>query len=1152
MRFQRLDLLKFGKFSDRSLEFPDSTTDFHLVVGPNEAGKSTLRAAILDLLFGIPVRSPHGFLHPLNELRLGASVSNGETSLDFVRIKAQRQTLRTPANDALPDLALEPFLGGIDRDFFDHMFGLDHFRLVEGGNDILNAESDIGRILFQSAAGVTSLGTVRDQLAAEADKLWAPRKSAERAYYAAAEQLDSANSALKKASVRTKVWADANSAVETLRASLDAARASWRELDMRRARLERVRRLAPLIDALGQNDAALERLKEATDLPEDAAQALSQAERDIARAEAVLKIRRGEVTATRESLSAIFVDESLLSAEQRIAALETRRGRYEPYARDIERRKSEIQGLQAEVRRACLQLKWTYDSEEDLLLKLPSLLIRRKLGDLARKASGIEQSLKAADSSERTKKADIESLEAQLEGLSEVKVTAGLRAALRKAQSLGDPAQVQEKQRILVERAEAGLETAMRALGVWRLDIELLSKLQFPSGEALARRLRERQSLEAQVDSLSKDLSEQISAVGEAELRVNQFTELKHPTTYAMVEQARAKRDEKWASVKQRTDDFETDAKRFESAMQDADVLADTHLSNVEDVTELQSHKDELERQQHIRTRLEEQLEAAKGQLDRFSSEWTALTVAAGLDGLPLDDALDWIRKKDVVLERGHSLLEAQKDSQFALNVLADANQELRTVLEENGVAPGSAENLSVLCIQAEHLISEADGVKGRRDTLNGQLVTARQAYVALQNDLIEARKKAASWAEDWASTLSNAGLDAAYDTGTVEGALELIGEIEEKARKVCQIQAERIDTMKADLALFAEDVEALCGAIAAPLNGQEPAEAVQQFVIKVRLANQARDEQERLTTALRLAEQQVAELETSKQQAEAVIEPLKARAGVSTREALAECIAKSDEKRRLLAEDARLRRELITGGDGQSRQDIEAEIAVANLPEIATDIAALSGDLTTVVERQGTLSAELATAEATLTAIGGSDAAAQAEGQRQEALSKMADAAERYVKVFTATRLLRWSIDRYRQEKQGPMLAKASAIFKELTQGSFERLVVDFEKQPMVLEGRRPDGKHVGISGMSDGTRDQLYLALRLAALEIRLEQASKLPFIADDLFINYDDARSAAGLRAMASLAKQTQVIFLTHHHHMEALARDTLGDVINVVHL
>ncbi|WP_027793167.1 ATP-binding protein [Paraburkholderia acidipaludis] len=1152
MRFQRLDLLKFGKFSERSLEFRGSATDFHLIVGPNEAGKSTLRAAILDLLFGIPVRSPHGFLHPLNELKLGASVSNGKTSLDFVRIKAQRQTLRTPADGVLPDLALEPFLGGIDRDFFDRMFGLDHFRLVQGGNDILNAESDIGRILFQSAAGVASLGTVRDQLAAEADKLWAPRKSAERTYYAAADQLEQANSALKKASVRTKVWAEANSAVETLRESLEAARTRWRELDMRRARLERVRRLAPLIEALGQNDSALELLKEATDLPEDAARALSQAERDIARAEAVLKIRKGEVTAARESLSAISVDEFLLSAEQRIAELEARRVRYEPYARDIERRKSEIQALQGQLRRACLQLKWAYESEEALLLKLPSLLIRRKLGDLARKASGIEQSLKAADSSERTKKADIESLEAQLDGLAEVKVTAGLRAALRRAQSLGDPAQVREKQRVQVEKAETGLETALRALGVWRMDIEGLSKLQFPSGEAIAHRLRERQNLDVQVKSLSEDLSTQISAVGEAELRVSQFTELRHPTTYAMVEQARAERDEKWGTVKQRTDNFEIEVEQFESAMHDADALADTHLSNVEDVTELQSHKDELERQQHAQTRLEHQLEAARGQLDTFSSEWGALTAAAGIGGLPLDDALDWIRKKDVALERGQALLEAQKESQSTLNALADATQELLTVLEENGVAPVSAENLNALCIQAEHLISEADGVKGRRDALNGQLATARQIYLALQDDLVAARKEAASWADDWASTLSNAGLDAAYDTGTVEGALELIGEIEEKARKVCQIQAERIDTMKSDLALFAEDVEALCGAIAVPLDGQEPAEVVQQLVVKVRQANEARSERERLTAALRAAEQHVVELETAKHEAEAVIEPLKARAGVSTREALAECIAQSDEKRRLLEEASRLRRDLMAGGDGQSRQDVEGEIAAANLPEIATEIAALSGDLKTIVERQGVLSAELATAESTLTAIGGSDAAAEAEGQRQEALSKMADAAERYVKVFTAARLLRWSIDRYRQDKQGPMLAKASTIFAELTQGSFERLVVDFDKQPMVLEGRRPDGKHVGISGMSDGTRDQLFLALRLAALEIRLEQASKLPFIADDLFINYDDARSAAGLRSLASLAKQTQVIFLTHHHHMEALARDTLGDAINVVHL
>ncbi len=86
----------------------------------------------------------------------------------------------------------------------------------------------------------------------------------------------------------------------------------------------------------------------------------------------------------------------------------------------------------------------------------------------------------------------------------------------------------------------------------------------------------------------------------------------------------------------------------------------------------------------------------------------------------------------------------------------------------------------------------------------------------------------------------------------------------------------------------------------------------------------------------------------------------------------------------------------------------------------------------------------------------------------------------------------------------------------------------------------------------MGEGTRDQLYLALRLAALELHLEQTTPMPFIADDLFINYDDGRSRAGLEALATLSEKTQVIFLSHHAHLVPLARSVLGDRLNAVHL
>jgi uncharacterized protein YhaN len=90
----------------------------------------------------------------------------------------------------------------------------------------------------------------------------------------------------------------------------------------------------------------------------------------------------------------------------------------------------------------------------------------------------------------------------------------------------------------------------------------------------------------------------------------------------------------------------------------------------------------------------------------------------------------------------------------------------------------------------------------------------------------------------------------------------------------------------------------------------------------------------------------------------------------------------------------------------------------------------------------------------------------------------------------------------------------------------------------------------HFQHSGLSDGTRDQLYLALRLAALELHLEQAMPLPFIADDLFINYDDARAEAGLEALVALSEQTQVIFLSHHDHLVPTVQDIFWKQVNVV--
>ena len=55
MRIQRLDLLRYGRFTATHLALPASNSDIHIVFGPNEAGKSTALPQSKTCCSGYPV-----------------------------------------------------------------------------------------------------------------------------------------------------------------------------------------------------------------------------------------------------------------------------------------------------------------------------------------------------------------------------------------------------------------------------------------------------------------------------------------------------------------------------------------------------------------------------------------------------------------------------------------------------------------------------------------------------------------------------------------------------------------------------------------------------------------------------------------------------------------------------------------------------------------------------------------------------------------------------------------------------------------------------------------------------------------------------------------------------------------------------------------
>lgn len=173
-------------------------------------------------------------------------------------------------------------------------------------------------------------------------------------------------------------------------------------------------------------------------------------------------------------------------------------------------------------------------------------------------------------------------------------------------------------------------------------------------------------------------------------------------------------------------------------------------------------------------------------------------------------------------------------------------------------------------------------------------------------------------------------------------------------------------------------------------------------------------------------------------------------------------------------------------------------------------------------------------------------DAAAHYRQQAESCAARLRQDASRFLRLRLAAHFLRSQIERFRKENQGPLLEKSGQVFQGITRGAFGGLGAEFNADDTpILVGLRPDQPSVSIEGMSDGTRDQLYLALRLAALDQYLEKHEPMPLILDDLLITCDNDRATAILPQLVTLARRTQVFLFTHHDHLVELCRKTLGE-------
>ena len=1178
MKIRELSLTAFGPFTDRTLVFDDDSGGLHIVYGPNEAGKSSALRGLKALLYGIDERTPDNFLHANEKLRIGGRLENSDgRAVDFVRRKGRKRTLLNAAGDTLDDQALAPALQGVTAELFGTLFGIDHQALRRGGQEILEQKGEVGQALFSAALGSQVLHAVLGQLDDEADSLFRPRGSRQ-TINAALKSYAETTKAIRGHSLSSNVWEEHRRTLERTTAQLQVVQTELASERQKANRLQRIQRLLPKFAR--RKDLIRERalLGDVVVLANDFETRRRQAAGALATARAILAKalpRHDSFQRQREGLS---VCQALLDRAENVEDLHTRLGGHRKALQDrphleTERRQflTDAEFLLKEVR-PDLGLK-------DVDQLRPVLARRQRIAELGNKSAVLISRLEQAESNRRDSQRRLTAARKQRLDLNDADSPAAgssgaLRRAIAAARKSGDIDGAIRSDNRELTAMEAQCLAGLSRLTLRNTTLEDLPGLATPNREGIARFEHDYDDLDKRRQRLREKQQQTVDELHDTARGLDEVQRIGRIPSEAELTEIRSRRDRLWKLLRRQWlngEDVSAEAAilapeseladAFEQHMAVSDELSDRlrrEAERVHKVATLEAAQQAMDRQL---TEITEQVSACSTAQRRLDSDWRAFWAACPIQPQTPREMRSWLEELDKLRGQVAQLDLLRQQSTGRVNDRTTHLQQLNQQLQALGHSASTAQELEAVLLDCEGIAQELDERQRQRDALDKDIKALDTALASSTDDLSRASQARDEWKTQWRDLVHDCGLSGDVSPTEASDYIEKLRELLVK-QKDAENLLTRIKAIDADAASFREQVERMVARVAPELSALRTDNAAVSLnsLLTENRSNLKRRQQ---------IEQQIEQSRKEIQDANATIRTMTARldalgveagcnrvadgeADASDRSvsdaALDEAERRSAGYASINAEAASIERDILENGEGATIAELEQEAKDVDADELPGLIDELNNHIDHELEPKRTELAQTRGREhKELELMDGNDRAAVLADQAQATLADIRSDAERYVRVRLASRILRDRIEQYRNENQGPLILRAGEHFATLTIGSFATLMADFdEKDEPVLAGVRPDGQRVHVQGMSAGTRDQLYLALRLASLEKYMETAEPMPFIVDDVLVDFDDRRTEAALRVLAEIAIQTQVILFTHHARLREQAQRLQANV------
>jgi uncharacterized protein YhaN len=1022
--------------------------------------------------------------------------------------------------------------------------------LREGGNEMLRADGEIGASLFAAASGLRNLLDMRASLEGEAEKIFDERKASHRSFYQALARHDAARTQEKAATLSEATLKALSDEMASAGEKIAAIEEAERQAQAEKLRLERLRKSAPILKnlaSLRENHSGFDDL--AGFSPEWARQWALLLEAQKSAGEQAARGREAREAARTEAEAASF-NAGLLAQAEGIEDIIRASGAYEKSLADLPRRETAAR----EARQVLLFRAQTcgLPGPEELRAASPdaaALSRAEKISAKGREFFAGKQEQQRALAEEESRLALFDAQEAPQSDA----------ATLREKFNAFGPinnweASWREASGACADEARALAEKCAR-LAPPLQNLEIFARNPSPDAGAIEQAAQAYDELESRLEAARRRLESADESLAAAQARLRALERLGPVASLEALREARESRDAEWRALHailkgDSPEPADERAENFEKFISEADRRADALLADATRVAEAESEREKAAAAQGELRRAEAALADLAGARARQQAQWARAWQASGIEPAAPRAMILWRNRAEALLEARENLARRHARAEEWRLMLASALPGLEALAGECGLASLPLD-AAALARRIETRIAELAKAQEAAREARAKIADAPVRIARFRQRLDVLAAEEALWREEWRTALSILRLedDASFDEAQARIALwrALPGELQDDDEK-----AQRVAAIAKDIADFEQKLDALLALCSRDLPSRPALVAVAQLRKNLTLAREKAALRERAERAFREAAKQAQDGEEAFALARAALLGFGAEAGFSGDPSV---LAERLEKREMaaaaiLAERGRL--SLVADGFDEAvlareAENFDADAAQIRLSEIERQSEARKNEAREI-------HAGLRAAESKWAGLQQSSGAEQAVLARESARAEMTQESRRWAVLKLAALLVNAGLARARDRRKDPLIARAGALFSSLTGGRYLGLDQNFgdDDQSQLLALRAGDGEKLEIAALSEGARDQLYLALRLAFLEDYAGRAEAPPFIGDDLFASFDDSRVAAGLQTLELASGAIQPILFTHHAHIVAIAGQRLGERAQIIRL